>query len=60
MFLDIKVDSWTTNVEITLGTVHVSAVSVKLVPSVELDRQSQKERQLELLVTLHYAVAVVP
>lgn len=48
MFFDKKVDSWSTNVGITLGTVHVSVVSVKLVPSVELDRQSHKApRQLE-------------
>lgn len=43
-----------------LGTVHVSVVSVKLMPSVELDRQSQKAGQLELPVSLHYAMADFP
>lgn len=52
MLLDRKVDSWTTSVGITLGTVHVSVVSVKLMPSVELDKQFQRRGNWSYLSVL--------
>lgn len=59
MLLDRKVDSWTTSVGITLSTVHVSVVSVKLMPSVELDRQSQR-RGYQSVMSLPFPNSLSP